>query len=515
MPSQRRKKRIALRFFPVCFWDFCGLTSCGKAVKIENCIRLLPDPLPGMVRLLASNPPTRMDIDRLWKTVLSDLEVTMSHGNFMTWVFPTRLLRVQRVDSGRQMAEIACKSAYHRQFIEERYQGQIKEAMDRVTKRNNALTFVVGDFASAEDPTADGPLFRMNRDSRDDYHQAILRVRLREDFTFDTFAVSPSNEMAHAAAQAVAQTPGQAYNPLFIYGGVGVGKTHLTQAIGHTMLRRDPDAPLIYCTGEDFTNEIIDAIRRKETFRFKKKFRSAQMLLIDDVQSIAGKTAVQEEFFHTFNAIRQEGGQIVLVSDQPPHEIDGLEDRLRSRFEGGLNIDIQQPSFELRTAILLIKAKTLGVSLEMEVAQLIAANIESARKLEGFLARLTTEASLRREPISEALVRGILGKFQDDAVRSGPSIRPKELVKLVSSHFNVTISALEGPQRSKQLVIPRHLAMYILRTDHRLPLTEIGWLFGGRDHTTVMHAVKKISQNLVESEGLRVELSTIRKKSVG
>ena len=463
-------------------------------------------------------PTARMNVDQLWKTVLSDLEVSLSRGNFMTWLSPTRLTRVQQVDAGRQIAEIACKSPYHRQFIEERYFAQIKEALDRVTKRKNELVFVIGKFSSPASVSAigNGPLFETESPSlHQQYQQAYLRARLREDFTFDTFAVSPSNEMAYAAAQAVAKTPGKAYNPLFIYGGVGVGKTHLTQAIGHAVLLQRPDAAMIYCTGEDFTNEIINAIRRKETYPFKKKFRSADLLLIDDAQFIAGKTAVQEEFFHTFNAIRQEGGQIVLVSDQPPQAIDRLEDRLRSRFEGGLTIDIQQPNFELRTAILLIKAKTLGVALPMDVAQLIAANIESVRRLEGFLARLMTESSLRNQEISEPLVRGLLGNLNDAEVRASPSVRPKEILKIVATHFNITLSALEGPRRSKPLVIPRHLAMYVLRTDHHLPLEEIGSLFGGRDHTTVIHAVDKVTKHLSDSELLRVELSSIRKKIYG
>lgn len=459
-----------------------------------------------------------MNANQLWKTVLSDLEVSVSRGNFMTWIFPTRLVQIQQVDTARQIVEIACKSAYHRQFIEERYIGQIKDALDRITKRKNEIVFVVKDFSSKQSSqdTENGPLFKSESSSIDqDYKQAFLRLRLREDFTFETFAVSSSNEIAHAAAQAVAKSPGETYNPLFLYGGVGVGKTHLTQAIGHAVLQRDPGTSLIYCTGEEFTNGIINAIRRKETYPFKKKYRSAKLLLIDDTQFIAGKTAVQEEFFHTFNAIRQENGQIVLVSDQLPHEIDGLEDRLRSRFEGGLTIDIQQPNFELRAAILLIKAKTLGVSLPIEAAKLIAANVESARRLEGFLARVTTEAKLKNQEISEELIRGLLGKLNDNDVHSIPAARPKEVLKTVASHFNITLSALEGPRRSKSLVDPRHLTMYMLRTYHHLPLQEIGSLFGGRDHTTVIHAVEKVTKTLSKSEQLRVELASIRKKIYG
>lgn len=459
-----------------------------------------------------------MKADQLWKTVLSDLEVSISHGNFLTWIRPTKLNRIQRIDVGRQLIEIACPSAYHRQFIEERYLGQIKEALDRITKRNNELVFIVGNnfahLSHAEESQT--PLFQKQSKKQtlqNLYQEAVLGARLREDFVFETFAVSSSNEMAHAAAQAVAKTPGKAYNPLYLYGGVGVGKTHLTQAIGRVVLKKSPESSVIYCTGEEFTNEIIQAIRRKQTHPFKKKYRSADLLLIDDVQFIAGKTAVQEEFFHTFNAIQQEGGQTVLVSDQPPHEIDGLEARLKSRFEGGLNIDIQKPNFELRTAILLIKAKTLGVLLSMELAQLIAANIESARRLEGFLMRLATESKLRGQEISESLIRGLLGNVSETEVRSLPTnVRPKEVLKIVASHYNIKPSLLSGPRRLKILVAPRHLAMYILRTEMQLPLEEIGGLFGGRDHTTVMHAVDKITNSLSRSEGMRIDLSAIRKK---
>jgi chromosomal replication initiator protein len=456
-----------------------------------------------------------MKASKLWKTVLNDLEVSISHGNFMTWIRPTQLVRTQQIDAINQSAEIACPSAYHRQFVEERYSNKIKEALDRITKKDNKLLFVVGNhsFNSSDQVQEEGPLFNVDfKSSQQNYREAVFKARLREDFTFRTFAVSSSNEMAHAAAQAIAKSPGIAYNPLFLYGGVGVGKTHLTQAVCHYVLKQNPEESIIYCTGEEFTNGIIEAIRRKQTFPFKKKYRSSKLLIIDDIQFIAGKTAVQEEFFHTFNALQQEGGQIVLVSDQPPHEIDGLENRLRSRFEGGLTIDIQQPNFELRTAILLIKSKTLGISLPMDTAQLIAANIESARRLEGFLTRLATESNLRKQKITESLVRALLGNVNEPTTQALPSLRPKELIKIIASHFNVNISQLTGPRRIKQIVIPRHLAMYLLRIELQLPFEEIGSLFGGRDHTTVMHAVEKITQDLSDSESLRIETSTIRKK---
>lgn len=453
---------------------------------------------------------------QLWKNVLSDLEISLSKSNFMTWIKPSDLVSIQEVGVGRQIIEIACPSAYHRQFLEERYTGQIKEVLDRVTKLNNEPVFVVKANLNQNLGRADdGPLFQVKVPlsvSGNQYYETALQVRLREDFTFDTFAVSSSNEMAYTAAQAVAKSPGKAYNPLYIYGGVGVGKTHLIQAIAHIVFKDKPETGLIYCTGEEFTNEIIEAIRRKQTHQFKKKYRSAKLLLIDDVQFIAGKTTVQEEFFHTFNAIQQEGGQIVLASDQPPDEIDGLEARLRSRFEGGLTIDIQQPNFELRTAILLIKAKALNLSLNMEAAQLIAANIESARRLEGFLTRLATEIKLKNQSLSMELVQALLGKTGESNSETKPITRPKEVLKIISAHFNLKSPLLQGPRRLKTLVLPRHLAMYFLRVELQLPLEEIGEIFGGRDHTTVMHAVDKVTKKLSFSEDLRLELANIRRK---
>jgi chromosomal replication initiator protein len=459
-----------------------------------------------------------MNTEELWKTICSDLELSISHSNYMTWIRPAKIIHIQQVDVGKQKIEISCPSPYHKQHLEERYIDQITEVFDRVTKLKNSVSFIVGLQQTSQQQSGDGPLFQpasLKLNQLDYYHESVVRARLREDFIFTTFAVSNSNEMAYAAAQAVAKTPGIAYNPLYLYGGVGVGKTHLTQAIGHSVLKQKPDAVVIYCTGEEFTNEIIDAIRRKQTHPFKKKYRSADLLIIDDIQFIAGKSTVQEEFFHTFNAIQQEGGQIILVSDQPPHAIDGLEDRLRSRFEGGLIIDIQQPNFELRTAILLIKAKRLNLNLPMNIAQLIAANIESARRLEGFLTRLSTELKLRNQDLSESIVRGLLGLVQERDIKILPSIRPKEAIKVISKHFNIPQNLLIGPSRLQSLVFPRHIAMYIFRIELQLPLEEIGVLFGGRDHTTVMHAINKISRSLSTNERLRIELSTIRKKIYG
>ncbi|MBQ6154924.1 chromosomal replication initiator protein DnaA, partial [bacterium] len=316
-------------------------------------------------------------------------------------------------------------------------------------------------------------------------------IGLRPDFTFDTFAVSGSNEMAHVAAMSVAKNPGVSYNPLFLYGGVGVGKTHLMQSIGNYILAHQPETKIIYCTGEEFTNSIIKAIQTKQALNFKDKYRTCEVLLIDDIQFIAGKNAVQEEFFHTFNALAKQNHQIVLTSDRPPHEISLLEDRLRSRFEAGLKIDIQQPSFELRSAILLAKATSAGIELPMELAQTIASRIDSARKLEGIVMRLKSESELGNHAINQDLVNHILSETQQQEY-SHRQIHPKEILSAVANHYSIKQAVICGTRRQKEIATARHVAMFLLKSLLSLSYSEIGRLFSTRDHTSCMHAVNKI-----------------------
>ncbi|MBM3205575.1 chromosomal replication initiator protein DnaA, partial [Candidatus Shapirobacteria bacterium] len=299
-----------------------------------------------------------------------------------------------------------------------------------------------------------------------------------------------------------------------LYGGVGVGKTHLMQAIAHEVLKRNPRAKIIYCMGEEFTNEIVNAIREKTTKEFKQKYRSTRLLMVDDIQFIAGKTAVQEEFFHTFNAIWRVGGQIVLTSDRKPEEISKLEDRLRSRFEGGLTIDIEPPDFELRTAILLIKAQQKNIKLPMDVAQLIASNITSTRKLEGFLIRLMTESQTKKQAITLELTHALLGQ-DNGTIFPQKMVKPREVLSTVASFYNLRLSDLVGPKRDKKIALPRQIVMYLLRNDLKVSLMDIGRFLGDRDHTTIMHGVEKVTRFLPESEDLRVEMVGIRKKLYG
>ncbi len=334
---------------------------------------------------------------------------------------------------------------------------------------------------------------------------------LRTDYTFDTFAVSTTNEMAHAAALAVSNQPGTAYNPLFIYGGVGVGKTHLMHAVGNNILKNSPDVKILYCTGEDFTNEIVKAIQTKKTLLFKEKYRNADVWLIDDVQFIAGKNAVQEEFFHTFNTVAKRAGQIIVTSDRPPSDIGLIEDRLRSRFEAGLMVDIQQPSFELRTAILLIKAGANKISIPMNLAQIIASKVDSARKIEGIIQKLKSAVELNHREITPELVAEILSKDEhEEETRTRLRLKPYDVIKVVVEFYHVKQNAIKGETRVKSLVRARHVAMYFMRTALQMPFMEIGRWFSDRDHTSVMHATEKVEGELRRDEDLVQEISSIR-----
>lgn len=335
------------------------------------------------------------------------------------------------------------------------------------------------------------------------------KAGLRLDYTFDTFAVSSTNEMAHAAAMAVSNQPGTAYNPLFIYGGVGVGKTHLMHAVGNNILKKMPDAKVLYCTGEDFTNEIVNAIQTKKSMSFKEKYRTVDILLIDDVQFIAGKNTVQEEFFHTFNSIAKRSGQIILTSDRPPSEISLLEDRLRSRFEAGLMVDIQQPSFELRTAILLIKSQANNIHIPMELAQVIASRIDSARKLEGIIKRIKSEVELKHRSITPELIDELC-KVEIEKSPSRLRVKPYDIIKTVADFYHLKQSAIRGKVRVQSIVKARHIAMYFMKEDLHLPYMEVGRWFSNRDHTSAMHALRKITAEINLDEDTRKEVQAIR-----
>lgn len=506
------------------------------------------------------------EISTLWKEVCGDLQTQLTPAVYNTWILSNPLTHVTITEQNQAVAIISCPTAFHATNLKRNLYTQLKLTLEKHLMLPVDLSFKVGTVTTSQEPAkpAEGfmssgstiatqgyqpagtiseqapstspyktsptssffsapptnqgvsptvdELFSPHNLQQNMVDQAAFkakRIGLRTDYIFKTFAVSTSNEMAHAAALAVSKTPGGAYNPLFLYGGVGVGKTHLMHAIGHNILNATPDTNIIYCTGEEFTNEIVEAIQSKKALNFKNKYRNTQVLLIDDIQFIAGKNAVQEEFFHTFNALIKQSSQIILTSDRPPHEINLLEDRLRSRFEAGLMIDIQQPSFELRTAILLIKAQSNNIDLPMNLAQLIASKVDSARKIEGIINLLKSKQELEKRTIDQTLIEELL-RLEGTKRPALLKVQPEDVIKTVANHFRVKQSAIRGKSRLKDLVTARHIAMYLLRNELKLPLEEIGKWFSNRDHTSVLHATQKIEDQVVINDLIQQDVSALR-----
>jgi len=449
-----------------------------------------------------------MDLTRLWKSVLAEIELSVSKATYHTHFAHSELVGING-----DVASIGFPSPIMRTLAETRYYSLIKSTLDHKTGGNTSLVFTVLPKKESMGEGA-GPLFMQPIEIEASALMQAKRLHINPDLTFDNYAVSTTNQLAYAAATAVAKTLGGAYNPLFLYGGVGVGKTHLMFAIANSILTVKPSLRAVYCMGEEFLNEIIEAIQSKTARQFKQKYRGAQLLMVDDVQFIAGKQTAQEEFFHTFNAVLREGGQVLLTSDRPPHEISRLEDRLRSRFEGGLIVDISPPDFELRAAIVNIKAKSLGLSVPSDAAQLIAANVVDARAIEGFLRRLTTELSARPQPVTPDLISSLLNTKTLVNLQSKPTKRvsSQELLDAVSSYFEVKATLLKGTKRDRPIARPRQVYMYLAKTELGLTYDDIGGGLGGRDHTTIMHGVNTITQELSTNESLRAAVAGIKQK---
>ena len=447
------------------------------------------------------------DNKKLWRDVLESVRVSVSPAIFSTWFSQTHLVELSK-QGKRNSASVGCNSSYVKTTLEGRYFGLIQDAMVSTLGSPCDLIFLVKqDSSKTASSELSVPLFE--EEGEGDVSASLKKARIRSSLTFENFAVSSSNQMAWAAAEAVSKNPGSAYNPLFIWGGVGVGKTHLMNAVGHSILKKNSSAKVFFCSGEEFTNDIVEGIRNKTTQVFRDKYRRLDALLVDDIQFIAGKDAVQEEFFHTFNAVTIAGGQVILTSDRPPSEISKLEERLKSRFEAGLIVDVGAPDFELRCAILQIKAKERGLEVPMPVVQRIAGAIDSARKIEGFLVLLSSEARLKNSEITEELAASLLGK---GAGENGQVVRanPQDVVSAVSKYCSVGKRSLLGTSRARPVARPRQILMYLLRTQLQLPLVEIGRLVGGRDHTTVMHAVDKIGQLLSTDVQIRQDILGIK-----
>lgn len=455
----------------------------------------------------------RQDKKEVWDEVLASLRVSVSSAIFSTWISQTHLISLKKLDKTRYIAEVGCASAFVKATVEKRYFGLTQDSIMKVLGSPCDLTFSVKALPKEQKEDGFAPLFEEPKDDELIIEKTV-KARLRPDFTFENYAVSGSNQMAHAAAEAVAKTPGVAYNPLFIWGGVGVGKTHLMHAVGRRILQSKPNSQVFACTGEDFTNDIVEGIRNKTTHTFRNKYRKLDVLLVDDIQFIAGKETIQEEFFHTFNAVTSAGGQVIMTSDRPPSEIPKLEERLKSRFEAGLNVDIAAPDFELRCAIIQIKSREREIPLEMEHIHLIAGNIDSARKIEGVLTRIMSEAKIRGLGIDEELIKKLISA-QGGSV-DGLTSKKKtadDIINAVCTHYSVGKRAIMGKARTKTIALPRQVLMYLLRIELQLPLEEVGRLVGGRDHTTVMHGVDKITNLASEDVSTREDLLRIKQLS--
>lgn len=441
-------------------------------------------------------------IQDLWEQVLQEIQEKVSKPSFETWLKTTQAIRMED-----DTLIISVPNEFSRDWLSNQYASIIREILKSILGRSIGVQFVTNlpDNAEKERKRADQTI------SEDEEPDLLPKSLLNPRYTFDTFVIGSNNRFAHAASLAVAEAPAKAYNPLFIYGGVGLGKTHLMHAIGHYVLEHNENCRVVYLSSEKFTNEFINAIRDNKTDSFRNKYRSVDILLIDDIQFLAGKEQTQEEFFHTFNSLHEENKQIIISSDRPPKEIPNLEDRMRSRFEWGLITDVQPPDYETRIAILRKKAIADQLDVSSEVLAFIAARIDTnIRELEGALIRVMAYSALMNQPVTTELAAEALKDIMPQTKRKVIDIH--DIQRAVSEYYRLRVEDLKSKKRTKTIAFPRQIAMYLSRelTDYSLP--KIGEDFGGRDHSTVIHAHEKISRSLQEDSELKQAIEEIKKR---
>lgn len=502
-----------------------------------------------------------MNPQDLWRAVLGELEISLSKANFRTWFGQTRLASLEN-----GTITITVPNAITQKWLDDKYRKDIVNSIERILGQAvQRIIFVVD--ASGRPPLLAVPHIpgagaqhntnqqthahnqphshqtsqtqhaaaphttsHSTQPSRPSFHnrqqdfspgagqttvteriEAKNKFGLGPRYTFDSFIVGKTNELAHAAAQAAANRPGEVYNPLFVYGGVGLGKTHLIQAIGNRISTNTPNVRILYISSERFTNEFVTAIRSGSIKQFKETYRNIDLLLIDDIQFIAGKTETQEEFFHTFNELHQSNKQIVMTSDRPPKAIPGLEDRLRSRFEWGMIVDVASPDLETRVAILESKCIEKKCTLSKDVLQTVATLVKSnIRELEGALNRIIAQFELKRETPTVESVRVLLSGYEDQSYKK--SLTPKDLVVVISQYFDISIDEIMSANREKRLSFPRQIIMYLLREELKCSFPSIGQELGGRDHTTAMHAHEKITHEIEANMKLKQDVAAIRQR---
>ena len=425
-----------------------------------------------------------MDIKQYWSQALQIIEKeNNSPVSFETWIMPITPVTIQE-----NRFILRTLDDFHREMLQNRYVQQIQAALKAVTKKDYEIVVLVEGESADTAPPVKKPHIHTD-----------LPQNLNPKYVFGSFVVGNSNRMAHAASLAVAESPAKAYNPLFLYGNSGLGKTHLMHSIAHFILDKNPSARVLYVTSETFTNELILSIQNNKNEEFRNKYRNIDVLLIDDIQFISKKEGTQEEFFHTFNALYESNKQIIISSDRPPKEIKTLEDRLRSRFEWGLIADIQPPDYETRIAILRKKADRDSLIIPNDVMSYIAKNIVSnIRELEGALTRIVAYATLTNQDISLSLAEKSMKDIYSENTQA--PLTPDVIQEMVSAHYNISIEDMQGNKKPKHIAFPRQIAMYLCRKLLDISLPKIGESFGGRDHTTVIHAISKIEKQM-EADG--------------
>jgi len=454
-----------------------------------------------------------MDQDRLWQAVLGDIEIGLSRGNYLTWFKNTQLLK-----HDNDKVIVGVPNVFIKQQLEKKYNELVTQTLRKngvdapvveykiqsVVRRNEPEeTITLPTTATPARPTLQSPARTASSLTRD------YRQGLNERYTFESFVVGSGNELAYAACQAIAVTPGTKYNPLFLYGGVGIGKTHLIQAVGNAVLANKPGARVVYITSEQFLQEFVDALRYKKNTDFADHYRSADVLIVDDIQFIAGKEKVQEEFFHTFNALHQASKQIIISSDKQPRDIPTIEERLRSRFAWGMSIDMQTPDFETRCAILQIKAEMQHVQLPNDLVDYLATNVTTnIRELEGALNQLLAFCEMRQLEPNLAIATGLLG-----AAQTRPKhLSSRQIIERCAKHYQVSVEDIVGPKRDKDIVVPRQIAMYMLRSELHLSFPKIARELGRKDHTTAIHSVEKIEREQRIDASIRDALAEIKER---
>ena len=467
-----------------------------------------------------------MKIDQLWKAALGQLQLRVSQGNFLTWFRDTKIK--ERIQD-KIVIETASPFAY--EWLSKKYRIDILEVLQSLDKTIQGIDFAV--YSQHLPKRSMRRLVRIVAQKQKPHEPQTIpslpeivatqevapqalrakhqNITLNPKYSFDSYVVGPSNEVAYAACKAIAAKPGEAYNPMFIYGGVGLGKTHLLQAVGNEIAAANPNFTILYVSAEKFTNDFVAALQERKTQQFKKYYRNIDLFIIDDVQFVAGKDRIQEELFHTFNTLHGQNKQVILSSDRPPAAIPTLQERLSSRLAAGMIADIKKPDYETRLAILQQKVAARGINIDQDALDFIAKNVQhNVRELEGALNRVAAHSELHNQRATLEYTKKILSDILDQSMRK--TINTKEIIEAVSAYYNQSTEDICGKCRKKEIVKPRQVAMYLLRKENNMSFPSIGDYFGGRDHTTAMHACEKIEKLLEHDEELTQEVNFLKER---